>query len=204
MDEVVKELNQDNHSAIGILADMSNYEEAQKVFEKSKAHFGPIDVLINNAGLSYFGLFTEMLPEDWDKVIRHNFIHILNATHLAVPDMVHAKKGIIINISSVWGNTGASCEAVYAASKGAVHAFTRSMAQELGPSGIRVCAVACGAIETRMNNRLSQDEQEAFTEKIPLMRFGTPKEVGKLVYFLASVEAEYLTGQIIGLDGGLS
>ncbi|MCL2398461.1 MAG: glucose 1-dehydrogenase [Defluviitaleaceae bacterium] len=207
LDKAVEELNrrnQGNCNVMGILADMSNYIEAEMAFNKIKSHFGSVDILVNNAGLAHFGLFTDMKPHEWDDVIRHNFIHILNATHLAVPDMVRAKKGVIINISSIWGTTGASCEAVYSAAKGATHAFTRSMAQELGPSGVRVCAIACGAIETRMNSRLSQEEQEAFTERIPLMRFGNAEEVGKLVYFLASSEASYLTGQVIGLDGGLN
>ena len=202
--ESAKTLNQNDCNVMGVLADMSNYTETQKVFDKIKAQFGSVDVLVNNAGMAHFGLFTDTKPTEWDDVIRHNFIHVLNATHLAVPDMVQAKKGVIINISSVWGNTGASCEAVYAAAKGAIHAFTRSMAQELGPSGIRVCAIACGAIDTRMNSRLSPEEQEDFTEKIPLMRFGTAEEVGKLVHFLASSKASYLTGQVIGLDGGLT
>ena len=193
----------DNTEIIGILADMSDYTQAQEVFAEIKSRFGPVEVLVNNAGMSYFGLFTDMTPKQWDEIIRHNLATVLNATHLAVPDMVKTKSGVIINISSIWGTTGASCEAVYAAAKGAVHAFTKSMAQELGPSGVRVCAVACGAVETRMNDRLSREEKEGFIEKIPLMRFGKPEEVGKLVWFLASEEAAYLTGQVIGLDGGM-
>jgi len=193
----------DNTSIVGILADMSDYTQAQDVFAEIKNRFGPVDVLVNNAGMSHFGLFTDMTPEQWDEIIRHNFATVLNTTHLAAPDMVKAKSGVIINISSVWGTTGASCEAVYAAAKGAVHIFTKSMAQELGPSGVRVCAVACGAIETRMNDRLSREEREAFIENIALGRFGKPEEVGKLVRFLASEAAAYLTGQVIGLDGGM-
>jgi len=201
LDTAVEALN--TPSVMGILADMSDYAQAKEVFKKIKNCFGPVEILVNNAGMDYFGLFTDMLPWEWDKVMLHNFTTVLNTTHLAVPDMVQAKSGAIINISSIWGNTGASCEAVYAAAKGAVHAFTKSMAQELGPSGIRVCAVACGAIETRMNDRLSSEEKKEFIERIPLMRFGTPAEAGKLVRFLASEEAAYLTGQIIGLDGGV-
>lgn len=193
-----KELSTD-----GFLADMSDYAQAQAVFKKIQANYGYIDVLVNNAGMAHFGLFSESSPTEWENILRHNLNSTLNATHLAVPSMVRAKRGVVINISSVWGNTGASCEAVYAAAKGAVHAFTKSMAQELGPSNIRVNAIACGAIETRMNARLSAEEKEFFTEKVPLMRFGKPEEVAKLVRFLASDEASYLTGQIIGLDGGL-
>ena len=202
--QAIEELQVHDPAVTGMLADMSDYSQARRVFEDIKARFGPVEVLINNAGMAHFGLFTDTCPGEWDMIMRHNFTHVLTATHLAVPDMVRAKSGAIINISSVWGRTGASCEAVYAAAKGAVHAFTKSMAQELGPSGIRVCAVACGPIETRMNQRLSQEEKDSFAENIPLGRFGTPQEVGKLVCWLASPEASYLTGQIIGLDGGFA
>ena len=203
LDKAVAELRTQNPEVTGILADMSDYSQAKEVFKKTKARFGPVDVLVNNAGMPHYGLFTDMSPPEWDEIIHHNFNHVLNSTHLAAPDMLQAKNGVIINISSIWGIEGASCEAVYAAAKGAVHAFTKSMAKELGPSGIRVNAIACGAIETRMNNNLSQEEKETFTDKIPLMKFGTTKDAGKLAKFLASNEASYLTGQIIRLDGGL-
>ena len=203
LDKAVAELRKHNSEVTGILADMSDYSQAKEVFEKIKADFGPVDVLVNNAGMAHYGLFTDMTPPEWDEIMRHNFNHVLNGTHLAATDMVRAKKGVIINISSVWGIDGASCEAVYAAAKGAVHAFTKSMAQELGPSGVRVNAIACGAIETRMNDRLSQEEKNDFADRVPLMKFGTAEDVGKLVKFLASDEAAYLTGQVIRLDGGL-
>ena len=201
LENAVNELS--NPQVQGIMADMSDYAQAKAAFEEIKKHFGPVEVLINNAGIAHFGLFTATTPEIWDEIMAVNFKSVLNTTHLAVPDMVQAKRGTIINISSIWGNTGASCEAVYAASKGAVNAFTKSMASELGPSGIRVNAVACGAIETRMNDRLTGEERAEFTERIPLSRFGNPEDVGKLVKYLASEEAGYLTGQIINLDGGM-
>ena len=188
--------------SVGFLADMSDYGRACEVFKEVKEKLGPVEVLVNNAGMEHFGLFSDTVPEDWAEIMGHNFNTVLNATHLAIPDMIKAKRGVIINISSIWGNTGASCEGVYAASKGAVNTFTKSMAKELGPSGIRVNAIACGAVETRMNDRLSQEECDDFIENIPLSRLGTPEEVGKLVCFLASEDASYLTGQIIGLDGG--
>jgi len=202
LDAAVKQLG-GAADTIGILSDMSDYTQAQDVFREIEGRFGPVDVLVNSAGMDYFGLFSDMKPEQWRTVIFQNVDTVLNATHLAIPNMVKAKRGVIVNISSIWGTTGASCEAVYAASKGAVNVFTMSMAQELGPSGVRVCAVACGAIETRMNDRLSREEREDFAEKIPLMRFGTAEEVGKLVGFLASEDAAYITGKIIGLDGGM-
>ena len=201
LDMAVKEFN--SPKVIGILADMSNYARAQEVFEEIALRFASVEVLVNNAGISHFGLFTNSRPSDWDELMRYNFNSVLNSSHLAVPSMVQAKKGVIINISSIWAAKGASCEAVYAASKGAVNSFTLSLAKELGPSGVRVCAVSCGAIETRMNDRLTVEEREAFTDEIPLMRFGKPEEVGQLVHFIASEKAAYLTGQIVGLDGGV-
>jgi 3-oxoacyl-[acyl-carrier protein] reductase len=116
--------------------------------------------------------------------------------------MVREKSGVIINVSSIWGIAGASCEAVYAAAKGAVNAFTRSLAKELGPSGVRVNAIACGAFDTRMNDRLTTAERDSFTESIPLGRFGEPAEAGALALFLASDAAMYITGQVICIDGG--
>jgi 3-oxoacyl-[acyl-carrier protein] reductase len=187
-------------NAVGFLADMSDYAQARDVF----AQTGAADVLVNNAGSEYFGLFAEMSPAEIKKVLDDNLLSALNATHLAVPHMVRQKYGVIINVTSVWGITGASCEAVYAAAKAAVNAFTKSMAKELAPSGIRVNAIACGAFETRMNARLSPVEKNAFTERIPAGRFGSAGEAGALAVFLASEKAEYLTGQVISLDGGLT
>ncbi|MCL2015003.1 MAG: SDR family oxidoreductase [Defluviitaleaceae bacterium] len=186
----------------GFLADISDYEQTKLLFAKIEQKIGNVDILVNNAGLAHFGLFTDTTPSDWQNILQNNLNTVLNATHLAVPHMVKAKKGVIINITSIWGNVGASCEAVYSAAKGAVNAFTKAMAQELGPSGVRVCAVACGAIATRMNQRLTAAEQAEFTDKIALMRFGEPHEVAKLAKFLASDAAGYITGQIINLDGG--
>ncbi len=184
------------------LADMSDYKQAEEVFGEMRRS-GPPDVLINCAGTECFGLFTDTRPSEWDGVLRNNLYSVLNACHLAVPDMVRRKRGVIINITSVWGVVGASCEAVYSASKGAVNAFTKALAKELGPSGVRVNAIACGAFDTRMNDRLTADERAAFTDGIPLGRFGAPEETGRLALYLASGGAEYLTGQVIALDGGL-
>ena len=159
--------------------------------------------MVNNAGISHMGLFTDTTPELWDKMINVNIRSVLNCTHLAVPKMVSKKEGVILNISSIWGNRGASCEALYSATKGAVNAFTKAMAKELGPSGIRVNAIAPGVIDTKMNAWLSPEEKEILTDDISLMRFGTVEEVANFAVFLAGDEASFLNGQIITLDGGM-
>jgi 3-oxoacyl-[acyl-carrier protein] reductase len=185
------------------LADISDYEQTCDVFELIKRG-GSLDALINCAGSEYFGLFSEMTPHDINDVLNNNLHTVLNACHLIVPDFVTQKRGVIINVSSIWGICGASCEAVYSSAKGAVNAFTKALAKELAPSGIRVNAIACGAFDTRMNERLTVNERAAFTEGIPMGRFGLPEEVGQLALFLAESGAEYLTGQVIILDGGMS
>jgi 3-oxoacyl-[acyl-carrier protein] reductase len=189
-------------SAKYFLADMSDFGQAQTVFDEIM-RLGGIDMLVNNAGTEYFGLFSEMSVDEINRVLADNLNTVLYASRLAVPEMVRRKRGVIINVSSVWGITGASCEAVYSAAKGAVNSFTKALAKELAPSGVRVNAIACGAFDTRMNERLTEEERAAFTEGIPMGRFGRPEEAAKLALFLAGDGAEYLTGQVIGLDGGM-
>lgn len=186
------------HAYVG---DMGEIAAARELFGQIKKLYGNIDVLVNNAGVSYVGLFTDMTSEDWNKVITTNLTSVFNCCSLAIPDMVHNKSGKIINISSVWGNVGASCEVAYSASKGGMNAFTRALAKELAPSNIQVNAVACGAIDTEMNRFLTDDELMQLIDEIPSNRLGRAEEVADLVYHLTH-KNEYLTGQIIGLDGG--
>jgi len=197
----IEELKQVGMKADGFMADLSDYVKAQEMFSRIKAQYGPVEVLVNNAGAAYYGLFSDMSPSCWQGVLANNLHTVINASHLAVPDMVRAKAGCIINITSVWGITGASCEAMYSAAKAGVIGFTKALAKELGPSKIRVNAIACGAFETRMNSQLTHEEKSALTESIPLGRFGYPGEAGDLAVYLAN--AMYLTGQVIPLDGGL-
>ena len=188
-------------SCHAFLGDIGDYDTAQELFRQIKKHYGHIDVLINNAGIAYLGLFTDMTPEDWSKVITTNLTSVYNCCSLAIPDMVQNKSGKIINISSVWGNAGASCEVAYSASKGGMNSFTKALAKELAPSNIQVNAIACGAIDTEMNRFLADDELMNLIEEIPANRLGRAEEVADLAYHLA-YKNEYLTGQIIGLDGG--
>ncbi len=198
-----QELNAMGIHTLAILADVSDYNACQTMFSKIQETFGDVDILINNAGISQISLFSDLQPAQWQRVLDVNLGSVLNCTHLAVPAMVHRKAGVILNISSMWGSVGASCEAVYAASKGGIHAFTRSMAKELGPSGIRVNAIACGVIDTEMNQCFDKEERAALADEIALMRFGKPEEVASLAVSLAGEGASFLTGQIITLDGGM-
>ena len=199
--EAVNE-NEKKPLVFGLRADASNYEDCQKLMWYTEEKLGMVDVLINNAGKEYTGLFQDMAPEAVKEILNANLLPVMYPTHLVLPSMIKAKAGAIINISSIWGVSGASCEAVYSAAKAGVIGFTKSLAREVGPCGIRVNAIACGAFDTRMNEHLSVNEKEMFLKDIPLGRFGQPHEVGALAVFLASEEAGYITGQVIGHDGG--
>lgn len=196
-------LRQENIPVLSFMGDVSDYETCQKLFRTTENTFGDIDVLINNAGISHIGLFSDMTPAQWKRLLAVNLESALNCTHLALPAMVRKKEGVILNISSIWGEAGASCEAVYSATKGGLNAFTKAMAKELGPSQIRVNAISCGVIDTEMNACFSQEERQALAAEIPLMRFGKPEDVAELALFLAEAKAAFLTGKILTLDGGM-
>ncbi len=181
--------------------DLGIYEEASRCLSGILEAFGHVDVLVNNAGISKIGLFTDLTPEDWEHLLRTNLTSVFNCCHQVLPGMIREKSGRIINISSVWGCAGASCEAAYSAAKGGVNALTQALAKELAPSNIPVNAIACGAIDTDMNACLSKEERSFLEEEIPAGRFGSPWEVAEMVHKLCESPA-YLTGQIIRLDGG--
>lgn len=183
------------------IGDVSSYSYMQQLFSEVTEHFGGVDVLINNAGISHIGLLSDMTIEEWNRIVNTNLTSVFSSCKLAIPYMVHQKAGKIINISSVWGIAGASCEVAYSACKGGVNAFTRALAKELAPSNIQVNAIACGVIDTQMNACFSEEEREALAEEIPAGRFGLPEEVAALALQLATGN-DYLTGQIITLDGG--
>jgi 3-oxoacyl-[acyl-carrier protein] reductase len=180
---------------------MGNLEVCEELFKTIRKHYGSLDVLVNNAGISYIGLLQDMTSADWDRIIRTNLTSVFNCCKLAIPEMLSAGHGKIVNISSVWGNVGASCEVAYSATKGGINAFTKALAKELAPSNIQVNAVACGAIDTEMNRWLDEDELIGLVDEIPAGRLGRAEEVADLVYHLGYKNA-YLTGQIISLDGG--
>ena len=189
---------------VPVLASVGNigdFSYVQRLFEEIKAEFGGIDIVVNNAGISHISLLSDMTPEEWQNILNVNLSSVFYTSKLAIPYMLSKQQGKIINISSVWGNVGASCEVAYSASKGGINSFTKALAKELAPSNIQVNAIACGCIDTEMNHCFSEEERKELTEEIPAGRFGTPEEVANLVYSLAS-EHHYLTGQIITFDGG--
>jgi len=193
-----------NHYGADVLTsvgDIGNYEYVYELFADIENRFGGVDVLVNNAGISYVGLLTDMSIDDWHRIVNTNLTSVFSTCKHAVPHMVKQQSGKIINISSVWGNVGASCEVAYSACKGGMNTFTKALAKELAPSGIQVNAIACGCIDTQMNACFSEEEKQELAEEIPIGRFGTPKEVADLVLDLAQ-KHNYLTGQVITLDGG--
>ena len=189
---------------ISVLASVGNigdYNYVLSLFEEIQKEFNGIDILVNNAGISHIGLLTDTTLEDWNLILNTNLSSAFYTSKLAIPYMLSKQAGKIINISSVWGTVGASCEVAYSASKGGLNTFTKALAKELAPSNIQVNAIACGCIDTVMNQCFSSEERKALEDEIPAGRFGSPNEVAELVYSLASSH-NYLTGQIISLDGG--
>lgn len=183
------------------VGDISDYAYVEQLYQKINARFPGVDILINNAGISQIGLLGDLEIDDWNRMVSTNLTSVFLTSKLAIPHMIHQKSGKIINISSVWGIMGASCEVAYSACKGGINAFTRALAKELAPSNIQVNAIACGVIDTHMNACFSAEERRALEDEIPAGRFGTPGEVASLAVQLATGN-EYLTGQIIALDGG--
>lgn len=181
-------------------ADVSKKEEANALIDFAIKKYGKIDVLINNAGIAQTKLFTEITDEDWKDIIDTNLNSAFYCSREAVKNMIHNKSGLIINISSIWGITGASCEVAYSTSKAAINGFTKALAKELGPSNIRVNAIAPGIINTEMNSYLSKDELKNIKEEIPLEKIGDPVDIAKCVKWL--IEDNYTTGQIISINGG--
>ena len=198
-----KEIESFQVPCLAYKGDMGDMACCEELFLKIKKMFGGVDVLVNNAGISYIGLLQDMTPADWERMLRTNLTSVFNCCKLAVPYMISQKQGKIVNISSVWGVVGASCETAYSATKGGINALTKALAKELAPSNIQVNAIACGVIDTEMNACFSEEERAELADEIALMRFGKPEEVGRFALTLASESASFLTGQIITLDGGM-
>lgn len=196
------ELENEYHTEVMTFAgDVGDHVFVADMVAQTLDHFGHIDVLINNAGIAHIGLLSDMSIEEWNHLVANNLTSVFSYCKCVIPQMVSRQEGKIINISSVWGNVGASCEVAYSACKGGINSFTKALGKELAPSNIQVNAIACGVIDTQMNACFSPEEKDELAQEIPAGRFGQPEEVAHLALQLATGN-EYLTSQIITLDGG--
>ena len=182
-------------------ADISKGTEIKQLTDYVLKKYGKIDVLINNAGISQTKLFTDITDEDWNKMINTNLYSAFKLTQNCLPNMIHNKSGCIINISSMWGQVGASCESLYSVTKAGIDAMTKSLAKELGPSGIRVNSIAPGFIDTDMNKCYSKEDVQSIIDETPLEKIGQPSDISKCIKWL--IEDQFTTGQIISINGGL-
>ena len=190
-----------NCECIPFTGDVSDFAFVEDCVRSLATSGHPVDTLVNNAGISLVGLFQDMTPEEFDCILRINVTSVYNTCHAVIPDMVRNQRGRILNISSVWGLVGASCEVAYSACKGGVNAFTRALAKELAPSNIQVNAIACGVIDTDMVRVLGEETLRELAEQTPLGRLGRPEDIAAAVSYLASDKASFITGQVLAVDG---
>ncbi len=191
-----------NFNVALIKADVSNLLETDLLIKQTVDTFGSVDIIVNNAGISATGLITDIDEVDTDKIFDINLKGTYNCCKSVTPVMVSNKSGKIINVASMWGEVGASCEVAYSASKAGVIGLTKALAKELAPSNITVNCVSPGLIDTSMNSHLTIEEIENFVNDIPLGRMGTAKEVAEVIYFLSTEKADYITGQVLDVNGG--
>ena len=199
---LARSLSQNGMSVTAIKANVANRLEVELLMKETIYKYGSIDVLVNNAGIAMQGLITDIDEYDVDRIFDIDLKGVYNCCRAVTPKMIEQKSGKIINISSMWGQVGASCEVAYSAAKAGVIGMTKALAKELAPSGITVNAVAPGLIETGMNSNISVEDLNAFVEEIPLGRMGSADEIAEAIYFLASENADYITGQVLGVNGG--
>ena len=200
---LMEELRETNPNVIAIKANVSDESEVENMFSIAEKNFGHVDILINNAGISHFSLIQDIDFGTWKDVINTNLNSVFLNSKRAIPNMISKQYGVIINMSSIWGEIGASMETLYSASKGAINTFTKAMAKELAPSGIRVNAIAPGIVDTdMMRNDFSESELLDLKKEVDTNRFAKPEEIAGLVRYLISDEASYITGDIIHINGG--
>lgn len=197
-----REINSEYPHALAVCADISNRDQVGQMFACVRSRFGRLDVLVNNAGIARQELFSETTEESWDRLFDVNVKGAFLCTQAALPEMIQNRSGKIINISSVWGITGASCEVCYSSSKAAVIGFTKALAKEVGLSNIQVNCVAPGVIATDMTAGLGEQALQDLMEETPLQRLGTPEDVAGAILFLASEKADFMTGQVLSPNGG--
>ncbi|MBQ7653992.1 MAG: SDR family oxidoreductase [Clostridia bacterium] len=201
--DVLKKIESDGGKALAVKCDVSDKEQTDALIKTAVDAFGRVDVLVNNAGVSLQKLFCDVTQEEYNKVFDTNVKGVINCSQSALKYMINQKSGSIVNVSSMWGITGASCEVHYSASKAAVIGLTKALAKELGPSNIRVNCVAPGMIDTKMNACLSEDVFEQIRQETPLCRIGTVKDVAEAILFFCKESSSFVTGQTLSVDGGL-
>jgi 3-oxoacyl-[acyl-carrier protein] reductase len=199
---IVNKINSFGGRAAAYKADVSKRIEVIEFVKEVFNEFKSIDILVNNAGIAQQKLFTDITENEWDNMMDINVKGMFNCCQAVLPGMISRKRGKIINISSIWGMTGASCEVHYSTAKAAVIGFTKALAKELGPSNIQVNCVAPGIIETNMNKSFGKEDRGELIDSTPLMRFGTPEEIAHAIFYFASGKADFLTGQVLSPNGG--
>ena len=202
-EELVSEIRKNGGTALAIPADVGDPEQVEALFRTAEQELGRIEALVNNAGIAQQKLFTDLTDEDWDELFRVDVKGVFLCCRRALPAMIRRHRGVIVNISSMWGQVGASCEVHYSAAKAAVIGLTRALAKEVGPSGIRVNCIAPGVIRTEMNGNLTPETLEALKEETPLELLGDPADVAKAAWFLTSEDSAFITGQVLGVNGGM-
>ena len=200
--ETLEEVKSVNGYGVIVKGDISTSDKCKTIVEYVLKMMGKIDILVNNAGISHIGLFIDSTEKEINNMLNVNLLGSIHLTKNVLSNMISRKSGIIVNISSMWGEVGASCEVLYSTTKGGINAFTKALAKEVAPSNIRVNAISPGVIDTGMNSFLEEEEKKDLEEEIPLGRFGSTSEIGKLAVFLSSEDSSYITGQIIRADGG--
>ena len=201
--EAAREIEEAGGKCLALKSDVSNMQDAEKIIKEAVEHFGSLDILVNNAGITKDNVLIRMKEEQWDQVMAVNLKGTFNVTRAAIKVMMRKKSGKIVNIASITGLMGNAGQANYSASKAGVIGFTKSIAREYADRGITVNAVAPGFIETAMTDAIPEREREELIRQIPVKKLGTPEDVANAVSFLASEEASYITGQVIGVNGGL-
>lgn len=202
-ESLVADLMNEGYTAVAVQANIGDSVQVQQMVDAVSNVLGDIDILINNAGIAQQKLFTDITDDDWHTMFAVHVDGTFYCTRAVLPMMIRKKQGSIVNISSMWGQVGGSCEVHYSAAKGAIQAMTKALAKEVGPSGIRVNCVAPGVIQTEMNKILDGETLEALRMETPLEMLGTSEYIANMVYYLCSEQAAFITGQIIGVNGGM-
>ncbi|MDD6395098.1 MAG: 3-oxoacyl-ACP reductase FabG [Firmicutes bacterium] len=200
--ELARKINISGGVAMAVKADVSDRSEVERMFDEIYSELGGVGILINNAAVARQSLFTDIEYSEWRETFAINVDGMFHCTQLALKNMLHNHSGCIVNISSMWGQVGASCEVLYSATKSAVIGMTKALAKELGPSGIRVNCVAPGVIDTDMNSSLTAEDMDLLRDETPLMKIGSSRDVANAIYYLCSESASFITGQVICPNGG--